>query len=246
MTVASRETIHFVSKVLGARATPAGEVASVITAISAGLAALSGTKAVASQPVVLPAVRAPRAIPVQPPKRAPRQRRPRKAAPESVPAPVVEAPAAPAASKLLRRSHVAVAEAPKLQAPKPAEGTVRGVVKWFDGKTLKGALRLAGISGDVALEAATLQRSGIRRLYKDQEIEAIVEPAGDQVRLVTLSLPGRGTGLAAAAAFGSSNAMRRPRQVTVEVKRDGVLQKNARAAAEHVLGNGRRSPSAKN
>jgi cold shock CspA family protein len=166
-------------------------------------------------------------------------------------APVAEEPeieAAPEAApqpRLLRRAEIAHPEqdpAAMLQPTRPAGGPVRGVVKWFDGKTGKGALRLTGVSGDIALERAVLEQSAIKRLYKDQEIEATIQDLGrGRVNLISLSLPGRNPSGAASGLFGSrgnatTTVNRQTRSVQVEVKRDGVRATSAREEAEHVLG----------
>jgi cold shock CspA family protein len=175
----------------------------------------------------------------------PRRGRPRRV--EVVPPPVEEMPAVevePPQPRLLRRADALASEALHHQAEAPAvlrtpEGTLRGVVKWFDGRAGKGALRLAGVSGDVLLDPAALTRAGIKRLYKDQEIEATVEETGGRVRLLSLSLPARGS------AEPTINMMqgeitgtlrRQPRSVQVQIKRDGIRQSAARAEAEQVLG----------
>jgi cold shock CspA family protein len=173
-------------------------------------------------------------------RRTPRPRRPaalvaETAEIEELPVqPDVEAPS----PKLLRRAQATPLKsvlAPSLF--RETGGPVRAVVKWFDGKSGKGALRVTGFSGDVALEAPMLAEAGIRRLYKDQEVEATVEHNGDRIRLVGIALPGR-MATAAQSVLGSitGQVRRQPRQVTVEVKRDGLRQKQARAEAEQVLG----------
>ena len=147
--------------------------------------------------------------------------------------------------KLLRRAEIVQPEhamAAILQPTRPTGGgTVRGVVKWFDGKTGKGALRLTGVSGDVALERGVLEHSAIKRLYKDQEIEATVQDTGrGRVKLLSLSLPGRNPATPASSLLGGSEGTtivrRQARSVLVEVKRDGVRTTNAREEAEQVLG----------
>jgi len=146
--------------------------------------------------------------------------------------------------KLLRRAEIAQPEhamAAILQPTRPTGGGVRGVVKWFDGKTGKGALRLTGVSGDVALDRGVLEQSAIKRLYKDQEIEATIQDLGrGRVKLLSLSLPGRNPAAPAAGLLGGSEGTtivrRQARSVQVEVKRDGVRTTNAREEAEQVLG----------
>lgn len=151
-------------------------------------------------------------------------------------------PPEPPQPKLLRRSDVLAHEQEHhheqpsiLRVP---AGTVRGVVKWFDARAGKGVLRLAGVSGDVALEPAVLARSGIKRLYKDQEVEATVQEGGGRTQLITLTLPGRGAASALPNLAGevTGTIRRQPRQVLVEVKRDGSRQRLARAEAEQLLG----------
>src|SRR5262249_37925205 len=122
------------------------------------------------------------------------------AAPEPAPQP-----------RLLRRAEIVQPEhamAAILQPARPTgSGAVRGVVKWFDGKTGKGALRLTGVSGDVALDRGVLEHSAIKRLYKDQEIEATVQDMGrGRVKLLSLSLPGRNPAAPASSLLGGSES----------------------------------------
>jgi cold shock CspA family protein len=146
--------------------------------------------------------------------------------------------------RLLRRAEIAQPEQnpiAALQPIRPAGGPVRGVVKWFDGKTGKGALRLTGVSGDVPLERAVLEQSAIKRLYKDQEIEATIQDQGrGRVTLLSLSLPGRNPATAATNLLGGNDGTtmvrRQARSILVEVKRDGVRATSAREEAEQVLG----------
>jgi len=159
------------------------------------------------------------------------------AAPELAPEPAPQ-------PKLLRRAEIVQPEhntAAILQPTRPTGGGVRGVVKWFDGKTGKGALRLTGVSGDVALDRGVLEHSAIKRLYKDQEIEATIQDMGrGRVKLLSLRLPGRNPAAPASSLLGGSEGTtivrRQARSVLVEVKRDGVRTTNAREEAEQVLG----------
>jgi cold shock CspA family protein len=174
---------------------------------------------------------------------APRRGRPRRV---ETPPPVVEevqaVEVAPPQPRLLRRADALANEAEHHVESQPVfrtpGGTLRGVVKWFDGRAGKGALRLTGISGDVLLDPAALSRSGIKRLYKDQEVEATVQETGGRVRLLSLSLPTRNAEptLNMMAGEITGTLRRQPRQVQVEVKRDGIRQSAARAEAEQVLG----------
>lgn len=178
---------------------------------------------------------------VYPPAR--RRGRPRRIA--EAPVAVEEAPveeAAPPQPRLLRRAD-ALANEPEASPEgqsilRATNGAVRGVVKWFDGRAGKGALRLTGISGDVMLDPTVLERSGIKRLYKDQEVEATVQETGGRVRLLTLTLPARAGEPALNIMPGeiTGTLRRQPRSIQVEIKRDGIRQSAARAEAEQVLG----------
>lgn len=169
--------------------------------------------------------------------------RPRRIA---VAAPVVETPVvdvAPPQPRLLRRADALANDAQHHTAePQPVfrtpDGTLRGVVKWFDGRAGKGALRLTGISGDVLLDPGILARSGIKRLYKDQEVEATVQDTDGRVRLLSLSLPTRNSEPSLNMMGGeiTGTLRRQPRSVQVQVKRDSIRQSAARAEAEQVLG----------
>jgi len=186
------------------------------------------------------------------PAAAPRRGRPRRiaVAPEPVQAePVIEEPPveiAPPQPRLLRRADAQASNEAQLHAgealsaPRAPEGTLRGVVKWFDSRAGKGALRLTGISGDVILDPAALARAGVKRLYKDQEIEATVEESGGRVRLLSLSIPARSAGsepmLNLMPGEVTGTLRRQPRSVQVQVKRDGIRQSAARAEAEEVFG----------
>jgi cold shock CspA family protein len=122
-----------------------------------------------------------------------------------------------------------------LRAPKAA---LRGVVKWFDARTKSGALRLPGYGDEIAVDADALDRAGIPRLFKGQEIEAsIAEDGQGRARLITLSLPGRPeteTLLPHSSAPGS--ARRHAKPVVIELKRDALRRIAARVEAEQILG----------
>jgi cold shock CspA family protein len=174
---------------------------------------------------------------------AARRGRPRRVAvaPEIVETPPVpDAP--PPQPRLLRRADAQASEPQHQAEPGPTfrapEGAVRGVVKWFDGRAGKGALRLTGISGDVLLDPEVLIKSGIKRLYKDQEIEATVEESGGRVRLLSMSLPARSSESTPNIMAGeiTGTVRRQPRAVQVQIKRDGIRRSAARAEAEQVLG----------
>jgi cold shock CspA family protein len=120
---------------------------------------------------------------------------------------------------------------------------LRGIVKWYDPRTRTGAVRLPGYSGDIAVGPDALERAGIPRLFKGQEIEASVSAAGGQVSLVTLSLPGRPeTDTAGGGPLGS--ARRNARPVVIELKKDALRRVAARVEAEQLLGPTPRPPGA--
>jgi hypothetical protein len=258
----SPETIRFIARILAAQPTSVTEVAETIASIArtvdnlAAPAAPSGDLPVAKarpakvatrRNAVSEAAPLPQTTVLKPRgERAAVGRPRRRLAEAAIVEPEIEMVPEPAPQpRLLRRAEIAHPEqdpAASLQPNRPAGGPVRGVVKWFDGKTGKGALRLTGVSGDVALERIVLEQSAIKRLYKDQEIEATIEDLGrGRVTLLSLSLPGRNPAAAVGGLFGGStasttNVHRQARSIMVEVKRDGVRATSAREEAEHVLG----------
>ncbi len=166
------------------------------------------------------------------PARPPRVRRVR--------APTVEtseAALAPPPPRLLRRSEVMTSATPSEAAALVIVpgGIVRGIVKWFDARARRGALRLPGQSGDVPVEPALLDEMAIPRLYKGQEVEATMA-AGETPRLVHLALPGGGWQVSSA---GGVVHDRHAKPVVVEMKREALRRAAARAEAELVLGPGR-------
>jgi len=148
--------------------------------------------------------------------------------------------APPPAPKLVRRAEIMTA--PAAPAPSPAltsasHGAVRGVVKWFDPRAGKGALRLPGFSGDVIFEARLLADAGIARLFKGQEIEATLDGGnGRPPQVQRITLPGGVTTSPVGAGIVHS---RRAKPVLVELKREALRRAAARAEAEHLLGPGR-------
>jgi len=176
---------------------------------------------------------------VSQPSRAPRQKRQPRHEAGAPPAAVAdEAPAAPPpAPKLVRRAEMAPAAptGPVMVAPLPHNGALRGVVRWFDPKSGKGALRLPGL-GDVGFEARLLADSGITRLFKGQEIEATLAADNGTPHLQRLSVPGAVSGNALG---GGVVKGRHARPVVVELKREALRRAAARAEAEHVLGTNR-------
>jgi cold shock CspA family protein len=137
----------------------------------------------------------------------------------------------------VRRAEVAPAPQAAVVAPlaAPPSGTVRGIVRWFDPKSGKGALRLPGY-GDVGFEGQLLAESGITRLFKGQEVEASLSETGGTPQVKRLALPGAVT---AAPLGGGVVRGRHARPVVVELKREALRRAAARAEAELVLGSGR-------
>ncbi|HEV2678154.1 MAG TPA: hypothetical protein VGV37_26745 [Aliidongia sp.] len=259
----SPETIRFIARILAAQPTSVADVAQTIVNIVRAVDTL-GAPAARPDTAPLPKARTvrtapahavsevevstvPKTIVLKPRGERASVARTRRRLVEAPPAeePLEEAAPEPTQQpRLLRRAEIVQPEvdpAASLQPIRPAGGPVRGVVKWFDGKTGKGALRLTGVSGDVALERGVLEQSAIKRLYKDQEIEATIEDLGrGRVTLVSLSLPGRNPASAAAGFLGGSDGTttvrRQARSILVEVRRDGGRATSAREEAEHVLG----------
>src|SRR5258708_12524585 len=74
--------------------------------------------------------------------------------------------------RLMRRAEVAPAPEPVVFEVRPAkDGTLRGVVRWFDLQSRQGALRLPGFAEEGTIDGALLDRAAISRLYKGQETE---------------------------------------------------------------------------
>jgi cold shock CspA family protein len=249
----SPEIARFIARILAHRTTPIGEIPQVVEAVRRGLEMLQAPAA-ATAPATVDALNdaatADAAADALAPLTVKRRRgRPRK---EVLPfAPAAEpARAAPVlAPRLMRRAEVAASEGGwrsatdttaaaaghVLRAPKAA---LRGVVKWFDSRTKSGALRLPGYGDEIAVDADALDRAGIPRLFKGQEIEAsIAEDEQGRARLITLSLPGRPeteTLLPHSSAPGS--ARRHAKPVVIELKRDALRRIAARVEAEQILG----------
>jgi cold shock CspA family protein len=138
----------------------------------------------------------------------------------------------------VRRAEVAATPAAPTSILTPANAPVRGIVKWFDPRSGKGALRLPGFSGDVALEPRILAESGIARLFKGQEIDATLAPEEGTPRLQRLALPGSAV---ATPIGGGVVRSRHAKPVLVELKREALRRVAARAEAEHLLGPNRSS-----
>jgi cold shock CspA family protein len=207
------------AKLLAKRPTAQEEVGDLIRNVHGAIARLTEPQVAAPAPQEEP----------QPQRRL---RRPRADAPRVTTAAEEPAPPPAPAPKLVRRAELApAAPAPVLSVP-PSHGAVRGVVRWFDPKSGKGALRLPGV-GDVAFEAALLAQSGISRLFKGQEIEATLVEGATPPQLERLALPGAlpTTPIGAGVVRG-----RHAKPVVVELKREALRRAAARAEAEHVLG----------
>jgi cold shock CspA family protein len=224
------ETVRLIARILKSRPTDQEEVPSLISAVHRTIERLNGEP----RPVAL---ESPPVAEHEPREVRPRgRRRQEEIAPPEPTAPVVAAP------QLIRR---ATAPTPENPSPSPfaAAATtprtgLRGVVKWYDPRTRSGALRLPG-HDDVAVDADAVERAGIPRLFKGQEIEAsiVVDPGGT-VRLLTISLPGRPEteiSLGGAVAGGR----RQGKQVVIEMKRDALRRVGARLEAEQLLGRNR-------
>jgi cold shock CspA family protein len=234
-----RAAAHLIAKLLARRPTPPEEVAGLIHSVHGALSRLGEEHGAPEplgeeeEPPALPAPERPRTT-------TPRRRR-RIEAEKLSPAEPEEAAAAappppPPAPKLVRRAEVAPQPQPTPTPPAvpvPTGGTVRGVVKWFDQRSGKGALRLRGFAGDVALEARHLSESGIPRLFKGQEIEATV--GGDTHAPVLERVAVLGTAAPRPVGSGVVHS-RRAKPVLVELKREALRRAAARAEAEHLLG----------
>jgi cold shock CspA family protein len=221
------ETVRLIARILKSRPTDQEEVPSLISAVQRTIEQLNGApRIVALEPAPIAAVETPSA--------RPRGRRRREVlAPAETPPPVVASP------QLIRRAEVAAPENPTPFASSATPRTgLRGVVKWYDPRTRSGALRLPG-HDDVAVDADAVERAGIPRLFKGQEIEAsiIVEPGG-AARLLTMSLPGRPE---TEISLGGSvtGSRRHGKHVVIEMKRDALRRVGARLEAEQLLGRNR-------
>ncbi len=217
VTVAAR----LAAKLLAHRQTPQNEVADLIRFVHEALDGLE-QPAEAAAPAEAPAAKGKVGRPRRQAKR------------QEEPLPAESEPPVPAAPKLVRRADVASpATPPAFALAAPASSTLRGVVRWFDPKSGKGAVRLPGL-GDVGFEARVLAESGITRLFKGQEIEATLEGGNGTAQLQRLTLPGVVTGSPLGA--GGTVRSRHAKPVLVELKREALKRAAARAEAELVLG----------
>ncbi len=234
-----REIAHFIAKIVAARQTRDEDLPQLIASVRDTVEALQGGTARPLSPLYSPiAGHSPIAGPApQPPRRRRRSvagERPIRVVRRAEPEPV-----APAVPQLMRRADVAPAPEPAtFEMRPPQSGTVRGVVRWFDINTRQGTLRLPGFGDEMAFDGAALERAGIARVYRGQEIEATLAEDVSGVRLVSLSLPGR-VEPAAHGLFKAGTPRRHAKPVVVELKRDAMRRTAARLEAEQILGAGR-------
>ncbi|MGH6975929.1 MAG: hypothetical protein ACREED_02780 [Stellaceae bacterium] len=234
MSSAMANTARMIAKLLAERPTANQEIPQLIDVVHRTLIGLDGTRAIES-----PAPQNGQAAPDQAdamsvaPKR--RSRKPRAEAEPAAPIPVEVKTAAAPAPTLLRRAEVKDKEpvqvAP-LTPPPSRERLTRGVVRWFDPQTRRGALRLQGVSGDLPFEPPLLERRNITRLFKGQEVEAELGGTADAPQLIGFRL------LAAGLATHVNPGLVRARQqkpVMVELKREALKRAAARDAAEALL-----------
>jgi cold shock CspA family protein len=218
---------RLVAKLLAARHTPLDEVPHLIENVQRALSTLGSAEpsAAATAPLVQRRPHHAKAK-SRPPKRAPLA--------SAVPVPPIEVAPRPAATTLVRRT--AIAAAPATAAPPvfslPTSNAVRGVVQWFDSRGGDGMLRLPGLSRDLPVDAATLARFGISRLFKGQEIDATLAGPADAPKLTALHLA---NAPAVAPIVVGTVRDRHAKTVVVELKREAPRRSAARAEAELVL-----------
>lgn len=219
---------HTVARILANRPTPQEEIHELIETVFAAVRRV--TEPTPAEPVSdARGAPAPAKVPGRPRGKA-RQRR------ELVPFRAVDVEDEPAATApaptLLRRAAVvtpATEPTPTFLTP---TGSVRGIVKWFDARTRRGALRLPGYGNDVPVEPSQLAEAGIARLFKGQEVEAQIDRSGDTANLVRLILPGGATPILPSAGVVRG---RHAKPVVVELKRESLRRAAAREEAEQLL-----------
>lgn len=230
----TREIAHFVARILASRRTDSEEVPYLIASVRDTIEALQAPPDESVPQELL------QAMPVV--AASPRRRRRSAAAIEPITRMARRAesePIIPAVPRLMRRADVAPAPEPApFEMRTPHNATLRGVVRWFDLNTRQGTLRLPGFGDEVVIDGAALERAGISRLYKGQEVEATIAEERGSVRLVSLTLPGRAEP-AAHGLFKSGSPRRNAKPVVVEMKRDAMRRTAARIEAEHILGGNR-------
>lgn len=228
MSSATANTARMIAKLLAERPTAHQEIPQLIDVVHRTLVGLYGARPADETLAPQTNQTAPTA-----PKR--RGRKPRIGAEPAEQAPVeIETVTAPAPT-LLRRAEVKDKEPVQVAplTPSPSrERLTRGVVRWFDPQTRRGALRLQGVSGDLPFEPPLLERGNIMRLFKGQEVEAELVGTADAPQLVGFRL------LAAGPATHVNPGLVRARQqkpVMVELKREALKRAAARDAAEALL-----------
>ncbi|MDE2513441.1 MAG: hypothetical protein KGL22_04995 [Alphaproteobacteria bacterium] len=233
MSSATANTARMIAKLLAERPTAQQEIPHLIDAVHRTLAGLDVARpAAAAAPENAIAASAPADATSAAPKR--RGRKPRAVAPVAA-APVEAKPAPAPAPTLLRRAEVKdkePIEVAPLASPPSRKRLTRGVVRWFDPQTRRGALRLQGVSGDLSFEPPLLDRGNITRLFKGQEVEAEIGGAPEAPQLIDFRL------LAAGPATHVNPGLVRARQqkpVMVELKREALKRAAARDAAEALL-----------
>jgi len=235
MSSATANTARMIAKLLAERPTAHQEIPQLIDVVHRALAGLNGARPVEA-PVLQRNDQAAAdqvdALSVAPKRRG---RKPRAEAELAAPTAVETKTATAPAPTLLRRAEVKDKEPAQIAplAPPPSrERLTRGVVRWFDPQTRRGALRLQGVSGDLPFEPPLLERNNITRLFKGQEVEAELGGTTDAPRLIGFRL------LAAGAATHVNPGLVRARQqkpVMVELKREALKRAAARDAAEALL-----------
>lgn len=234
MSSATANTARMIAKLLAERPTAHQEIPQLIDVVHRTLAGLNGTRPVEeSAPQNGQAPRDPTdAVSVAPKRRG---RKPRAETEPAAATPTETKTAPPPAPTLLRRAEVKDKEpvqiAPLIPPPS-RDRLTRGVVRWFDPQTRRGALRLQGVSGDLPFEPPLLERSNITRLFKGQEVEAELGGTADAPQLIGFRL------LAAGPAAHVNPGLVRARQqkpVMVELKREALKRAAARDAAEALL-----------
>jgi cold shock CspA family protein len=222
----SPEAVRLIARILGARQTIQEEVPDVIATVHQALATLGRSDEASAAAWE---VDAGEQLEQTVPERRSRARRERAvfAAPTE-PMPVAAAP------QLMRRTDVARTPAAPTEAAAKTRTALRGIVKWYDPRNRAGALRLPG-HDDVAIDADALERAGVPRLFKGQEIEAsIVVEADGAVRLLAMSLPGRPE--TEPVPMHGASPRRAQKPVVIEMKRDALKRVGARIEAEQLLG----------
>lgn len=221
---ATAHTARMIAKLLASRPTARDEIPDLIDQVHRTLANIGRSPQAPMAAAKADAV---------PPKRRGRKPGPAKVAETAMPAPPIPiAPAAPPIPVLLRRAEIKESvEAAPIQ-PAVLDGVSRGVVRWFDPQSRRGALRIQGVSGDVAVEPALLAQSNIARLFKGQEVEARLSGTAGAPQLLELRL--RGAGADAHVSSGMVRA-RQLKPVMVELKREALKRGTAREAAEMLL-----------